>query len=172
MKKMTMLVSGVLLASVVSVLAAFTPPSAQQLSAAANDPALVSALMKDASAEQAAQVLKALIVKISGLGLESQAASARITAVVNGGFSAVPAGSVVLLASELGTLAGKTSSISGNPTLVSTIQNAIATAGGRSGAALASGFGSAYTAAREQSSSDTNNKYSAPPFGRPYPGQR
>jgi hypothetical protein len=171
MKRMT-IVAGLFLASAMSVMAAFVDPTPAQFEAASKDPALVAALLKDASPEQAAQVIKAIIVGILGQGLNGSTANAQITAVVNAGFAAMPAGTGVQLSAALGTACGSTAAISGNPTVVSAIQNAVATAGGASGAALAAQFGSAYSAAVEGASKNVNNKDSPPPIASGYPGQK
>lgn len=172
MKKKVTIVVGLLLAAMVSVRAEFNAPSEQQLSAAANDPAQMNALLQGSSAEQAAQVVKAVIVQVMGMGLDAQAANSRISAVVCAGFSAMPNGLGHVMASSLGSLCGFSAVISASPSVVSVVQNAVATSGGGSGAAMATAFGKSFVEAKQRAAANANNPESAPPVAAGYPGQR
>jgi len=161
---------GVMMISALSVSAAFTEPTDAQLTAAANDPAAIAALLVGASSEQAAQVIKAVVVQIAAMDLTASAQGTKISAVVAAAFSSVPAGSASLLAANLGTACGASVAVSGNPAVVSSIQSAIATSGGSAGAALAETFGTAYTKAKAEQTAGKDD--SAPPVATGYPGQK
>ena len=166
MKKIFTGIIGAVMVSSLSAFAEFTPPTEEQLAAAANDPAMEAALLQGASAEQAAQVMKAIIVQVLASGLDSQAVNARVASIVSAGFAAMPAGSAPALASSLGSACGATLAISANPAVVSSIQSTIATAGGSGGADLAASFGESYTEAKADST--TAAKDAEPPKAKGY----
>lgn len=169
MKKTLLGIVGVMMITAMSAFAAFTPPTAAQLTAAANNPASIAALLEGASPEQAAQVIKAVVVQILAMGLSATAQATSISSVITAAFSAAPAGSGHMLAASLGTACGASVAISGNPAVVSSIQGAIATAGGSGGAALAQTFGTAYSEAKAASQKAND---SAPPVATGYAGQQ
>ena len=172
MKKYIAIVAGVLLGLTLSVRAEFAVPSDEQLAAAANDPAQMNALLQGASAEQAAQVVKTVIVHVLGLGLDTQLANSKISAVVRAGFSAMPAGTGPVMASSLGSLCGFSTVISVNPAVVSVVQNAVASSGGGNGAAMATAFGKSFVAAKQQADANANGTQTAPPLAIGYGGQK
>ncbi|MEI8140774.1 MAG: hypothetical protein WCI03_13020 [bacterium] len=173
MKKTLLGIVGVMMITAMSAFAAFTPPTAAQLTAAANNPAAIAALLEGASPEQAAQVIKAVVVQIASMGLSAPAQAASIGSVIAAAFSAAPAGSAPMLAASLGTACGASLAVSGNPAVVSSIQGAIATAGGSGGAAMAQTFGTAYSEAKAASQASNNDVLgSAPPLATGYTGQQ
>jgi len=172
MKKILTSIIGAVLISALSGFAAYTDPTPDQIAAVAGgNSQLQTTLLQGASAEQAAQFIKAVIIAIANLGLDSQAAGARIALAVTTGFSAFPTDSAPLLASSLGTACGATLAISGNATVVSIVQGSVVTAGGSGGAALAEAFGSAFTDAQTLAAKSTN-KDAAPPVTKSYDGQK
>jgi len=168
MKKTLLGIVGMMMTAI-SVFADFTPPTAEQLTAAANNPTAMAALLVGASSEQAAQVIKAVVVQISAMGLSASAQAASIGSVITVSFSAVPAGAAPMLAANLGTACGSSLAISANPVVVSSIQSSIATAGGSGGATMAQTFGTSYTEAKAASQ---GAKDSAPPVAKGYDGQQ
>jgi len=173
MKKTLLGIVGVMMISGLSASAAFTPPTDEQLTAAANDPATLAALLVGASPEQEAQVVKAVIVQLEALGLPAATQGARVSAVVAAAFADTPAASMSLLAASLGTACGASVAISANPAVVSSVQSAVITAGGASGAVLARTFGEAYTEAKAANQAGNNDALSsAPPQAKGYAGQQ
>ena len=172
MKKTVSAIIGVFMISAVAGFASFTPPTTAQIAAAANNPAGVAALLQGASSEQAAQVIKSVIVQALALGLDTQAANTRVANIVTAGFSANPTGSAPLLAANLGTACGLTLAISGHSSVVSAIQNAIISANGTKGNALAAAFGSAFVEAEQGAANNGGNKGNVPPITTGYEGQR
>lgn len=63
--------------------AAFTPPTADQIKAAAEDPATLGALIQGASAEEAAQVVTAVIQEIEKSDLSLDQKKARVALVID-----------------------------------------------------------------------------------------
>jgi hypothetical protein len=164
---------GVMMITAMSALAAstFKAPTAEQLAAAAKNPAAIEALLVGASPEQAAQVIKAVVVQIMALGLSPTAQAASINSVISTSFTAAQAGSAPLLAASLGTACGVTVAISANPAVVSSIQSAIATAGGSAGTAMAETFATAYTEAKA-ASTPASDALPPPPVATGYNGQQ
>jgi hypothetical protein len=106
------------------------------------------ALLKDANADQAAEVVKLVVAKIVALGLSSDVQSVRITVAIGGSFAAISPSMHGDFASALGTAIAGSAVITAAPGVVSTIQNTIASTGGvQGGATLAQSFGTAYQAA-------------------------
>lgn len=75
-----LLVSGVLVST---ALAEFTPPTAEQIAAAAQDPTLVGALLAGASPEEAAKVVSAVIQEIEKSDLPMDEKKAKVAVVVD-----------------------------------------------------------------------------------------
>lgn len=169
------LAAAIVLCGSLTALAAFTPPSEARLSAAANSPETeMAGLLSEASNEQAANVVKAVIAKVLTLGLSSDNQAARIAAVVTGAFAAIPAQARLAFAASLGwAVAGSEVIVAANGA-VSRIQAAVATFGGpQSGTALAQAFGTSYEAtlvARvDKDPGQGDNE--PPPVSTVYPGQ-
>lgn len=179
--------AAIILISTITASAAFVSPSDTQLEQAATTPSKITELLKDASPEQAAQVVKAVIVKIEakyrrtkGAFVAGGAADTLIAAIVKhafSSFSAVQAGS---FAAALGTACGDSLAIGANAALVSAIQGALATAGGTGGNVPARAFANSFTAAAAPAGSvgvQGQNQNQAPPsiqppVASPYPGQK
>jgi hypothetical protein len=155
--------------------AEFAEPGAGQIAAAANAPAAeMAGLLHDASSEQAANVVKAVIAKVLTLGLASDVQAARIAAVITGSFAAIPAQNHMAFAAALGTAVASSPAITTANGTVSQIQTAVAAAGGtQNGAALAQSFGTAYDTAVQQNSGsgDKKTEGDTPPVGTLYDGQ-
>lgn len=69
MRAVSMLVVGLVLAGAMSSMAAFTAPTAEQLTAAAADPVTVGALIQGATPEEAASVVVGVIQEIDKLDI-------------------------------------------------------------------------------------------------------
>jgi hypothetical protein len=164
---------GVMMITAMSALAAFKPPIEKQLKEAASNPASMAALLEGASSEQAAQVIKAVVIEIASMGLDLATQDTRINRVIMAAFSAAPAGSAPMLASSLGTACGASLAVSRNAAVVSSIQTAIVKAGGSSGAVMAQTFATAYTKAKASSEAGHNDVLdNAPPLAKGYDGQK
>lgn len=137
MKKMYVGMLAALLGLVMSVHAAFTPPTADQIAAAAEDPSKVEALIAGATPEEAAAVLKAIYEKIVALNLAPEDFTARVALVTGAAFKAMP-NKMNELAVALGTLLG------GAPDLAqkvgAIVAASIATTAGPRGNAVATAF--------------------------------
>lgn len=173
MNKTLLGIVGVMMITAMSALSAetFTPPTDAQLKAAAKDPAAIAALLEGASPEQAAQVVKAVVVEIASMGLSATAQAASIGNVITAAFAAIPAGSAPMLASSLGAACGASVAINSNPAVISSIQSTIATTGGSSGAAMAESFGTAYAEAKA-ASTPASDSTPPPPVATGYDGQK
>jgi hypothetical protein len=84
--------------------AAFTPPTAEQIAAAATNPDLIAGLLAGATPEQAAAVVRDVIGSIVAQGLPARTASARIQAVVQSALAAVPPAAQTSFVQQLGAL--------------------------------------------------------------------
>ena len=73
-----------------SALAAFEKPTREQLQAAAESPALVVALVKDANPDQAAEVGKDVIIQIIRLDLKPEERNQRFADLIRYLFTAMP----------------------------------------------------------------------------------
>lgn len=171
MTKTLSAIVGVVMITAMSALAAFKSPTTEQLAAAAKNPAAIESLLVGASPEQAAQVIKAVVVQILAMGLSPTVQAASISSVVSTAFMAAPAGSAPMLAASLGTACGATVAISANPAVVSRIQSAIASAGGSAGTAMAETFATAYTEAKA-ASTPASDAPPPPPVATGYNGQQ
>lgn len=151
MKKLMAMAMAVVCVTCMSASAAFVAPTEAQIAAAAANPTALAALLQGASAQQAAEVLRVVITASMGLGLTPEAQSARVTAIVSAGFTAVatpatpgaaPAATPTAFAAALGTALGTSPTISQNGAVVATVQSAVTTAGGggTAGQALAVSF--------------------------------
>ena len=175
---MALLVAGAAL----SAAGAFVHPTDAQLDQAAREPARIKALIKEASPEQAAQVVKAVILRIMarpGAPAADDAGRAQIARVVALAFATMPADQTAVFAAALGAACGGSLLISSSPAVVSIVQGALATGGANEGAALAACFAKTYTVATAPPGSvgvQGQNQNQAPPPIRPptaalYPGQ-
>lgn len=151
----------------------FVPPTSEQVKAAATDPAQLAGLLTDADAEQAASVVKVVIAEIVSLRLSPETQSARIASVVSGAFATVPAALSGSFASALGRAVAGSPVITATPGAVSTIQVAVASAGGGNGGALAQAFAAAFESAKQtNTATDADpSQISPPPVATGYEGQ-
>lgn len=124
---------------------AFTPPTEEQLGAAAAEPARVRPLLKEASVEQAALVAKDVIILIVKAGLPPVSRDDRIRSVVQQVFQALP-GKGLALAAALGSAVAASPAASMSAAVVSSIQSAVVAAAGaaHAGATTLSGAGTAF----------------------------
>ena len=131
----------------VSAMAAFVPPTQQQINQAAANPASISALLTGANAEQAANVIKAVMASILSGSQPPAVKQAAVVQLVNTVFAGLPAQNARMgLARALGAACGGAPIISGNPAVVSAIQETLGTMGTpQMGSALAAGFGETFS---------------------------
>jgi hypothetical protein len=122
---------------------AFTPPTQDQLAAAAVDPALVVALVQDASMEEAARVGENVIIEIVKLDLEPEERDARIASLLKYLFQAKP-DDPQSLAIELGNAVAASPTISMNSAILSGIQQTIIAI---AGVDIGTAFGNAFNLA-------------------------
>jgi hypothetical protein len=123
--------------------AGFAMPSANDIAKAAEKPAAIASLLKGASPEQAAEVVKAVVSAILGLKLDAKEQTKRIAELVGAALKAIPAGQQAAFAESLGKAIGENPLLRGNAGVVSAIQGAIAVVNGN----LAGVFGVAYSKA-------------------------
>jgi hypothetical protein len=171
MRTSNLLLVGVLfLTATLSAMAAFTPPTDAQIKSAAENPALLAPLLKGASLEETAHVVKAVIARMGSLHLSNDVLTARVTEVVNACLAAVAEGGHDEFCRILGTEMGISEAIKSNPAIVSAVQGALAA----HGAGEATAFGDAYEAAGGGSGNRQNTRDSnkvQPPAAGLYPGQ-
>lgn len=101
MKRTACLIAVIAGSVVCSALGAFIAPTQQQILAAANDPATLSALLKDATPNDAATMAVSIFEAITSLSLSHKEEKNRIAAVVKILFQAFP-NQANQLAAELG----------------------------------------------------------------------
>ena len=112
-----------------SATAAFTPPTAEQLNAAATAPAdNLAALLQGASADQAADVAGQLAELLAGMGLSADEQAGRLSQVIQVLFDSFPPLQHESLAAALGQVLAGSSAISDSA--LSSIREAVAAAAG------------------------------------------
>jgi hypothetical protein len=150
---------------------AFAPPTSDQVAAAAADPeAHMAALLKDASADQAAGVVREVIEGVVGLNLPGDQRDARLAAVVSGALEALPANLRGAIASALGgKLAGSTA-VASTPGVMEVVKSAIFASGGGGalGAALLASFNQSF---QSGGGAPPPVPHPRPPTASSYPGQ-
>jgi len=186
MKRIVSIAAAVLVTALTGS-AEFTKPSDARLEQAAATPAQIAELLSDASSEQAAEVVKAVILKILANHRGDTAAfqpggtvESLIAGVIRHALSALPPDQWKTFASAMGTVCGNSPVINANRGVVSFIQGSLATAGGNVGVALAQSFAVGFTAAATPAGSvgvQGQNQNQAPPplrppVATPYRGQR
>lgn len=164
-------VAGTLIA-VQCLAAGFTVPSAADIAKAAEKPASIAGLVKGASPEQAAEVVKAAVAAVLGLNLDAKEQGKRIAELVRIALKAISPGRQAAFAEALGKAIGGNALLRGNAAAVSAVQGAIASASGE----LAGVFGVAYGAAAGTGvlgtgQPDSTPSRTAPPVAKPYPNQ-
>lgn len=148
------------------VCGAFDTPTAEQLRAAAADPALVGALVKDASVDQAAEVGKDVIVEIVKLDLTPEERDARAASMVKYLLQALPPDMWNDWAISFARFVAASPSASMSPTLLSAIQQAIIQTGSVD---LGNGFGNAYNLAMQTVAGRPAGGKTVPPQPPPPP---
>lgn len=157
--------AGLAMMAACSAYGAFTPPTQDQIQAAADDPAQVAALIRDASVDQAAGVGKDVIVAIVKLDLKPKDRDARIASLVEYLFQAFP-GASDSLAIALAKAVASSPAASMSPAVLSSIQRAIiAVAGLETGTA----FGNAYNLAMQTVAGAPGGGKNVPPPPPPPP---
>lgn len=167
--------------------AGFVPSTPAQIDLAAQSPEFTAELVRDASAAQAAEIIRSIILKITSSKNPNSAADAtkksaartksRIMAVMRSAFDGKTPEQAQALARALGAACGNAVLIADNAHLISWIQEAIAAVGGPTiGTQLANDFGVAFTVAVSPLGSagflgQNQNQAPPPPEPRPYPGQ-
>ncbi len=146
--------------------AAFTPPTQEQLQAAAKEPALVVALVQDANPEQAAEVGKDVVIEIVKLGLKPKDRDARISQLVEYLFKAMPEDNSMELAIALGKAVAGSPTASMSPDTVSAIQLGIILA---VGVDHANPFGNSYNLAMQTIAGAPGGGKTVPPQPPPPP---
>lgn len=125
---------------------AFEKPTEEQLKAAAENPALVADLVKDASVDQAAEVGKDVIVEIVKLDLEPEERDARAASLVKYLLQALPKDWWTDWAISFAKFVAASPMASMSPSLLSSIQQAIIQTGDVD---LGQAFGNAYNLAMQ-----------------------
>ncbi len=149
----------------VAVQGAYTQPTEAQIAAAAADPgANLAALLQDASAAQAAQIVKLVVAQAITAGAPSDSA-VHIAAIISDAVGAIGVEMRMAFADALGTALAGCEVVVTRPEVVSAIQGAIAAAGGTEGGVIAQAFGAAYQAARLAQGFGQTTKDSPPPVG-------
>lgn len=139
----------------------FVQPTQAELEAAAGNPSLVTAMLTDATAPQAAEVCKDVIVEIVKLDLEPEDRDARIADLVKYVFLGFPEDSGEDLSIALGRVVAASPTASMSPALVSAIQQAIIAVAGLD---LGNSFGNAYNLAMQSvAGAPGGGKYVPPP---------
>ena len=108
-----------------SVFAAYEKPTREQLQAAAENPALVVTLVKDANPDQAAEVGKDVIIQIIRLDLKPEERNQRFADLIRYLFTAMPQDAWMPLAMSLGRFVAASPAASASPDIVSAIEQAI-----------------------------------------------
>jgi hypothetical protein len=150
----------------------FVQPSDKQIADAAANPDQIAALLGNASIAQAADVTVAVIARIAGLGLPRSQRDARVAAIVSAVFSTMP-GQANALAAVLGARVAASPSASGDPALLSAIQQAVIVtagpAGSTAGRDAGNAFGNAYNLAMQSVAGAPGGGKTAPPTPPPPP---
>jgi hypothetical protein len=153
---------------------AFTPPTSDQVAAAAEDPSLVAALVQDASVQQAAEVAVAIIIQIVKLDLEPEARDARIALLLRYLFEALP-DDPHSLAIAMGKAVAASPTASMSPAILSALQQSIIAS---SGLEIGTAFGNAYNLAMQSLAGAPGGGKNVPPppppppVALPYEGQQ
>lgn len=170
------IMAGLMVLSAAVARGAFLPPTEEQLGLAANEPAKVAVLVKDASVKEAAAVARDVITRIVKCGLPPVARDERIKGVVAQVFMALP-GQSTALAAALGSAVASSPTASMSPAIVSSIQQAVVaavTGSGTSsnpaaGAAAGTAFGNSYAMASQSVAGAPAPGKAAPPTPPPPP---
>ena len=153
----------------------FVKPTREQLKAAAEDPAKVVELLKDASIDQSAELAKDVVIQIVKLDLEPDERDKRISLLVSYLFMTMPEDQWDDLAISLGKFVAASPTASMSPDTISAFQRAIIELAGVS---VGSDFGNAYNLAMQTIAGAPGGGKTVPPqpppppVALPYEGQR
>ena len=128
MKAKTMWLAALAALAAGSAFGAFEKPTREQLQAAAENPAQVVALVRDANPDQAAEVGKDVIIQIIKLDLKPEARDSRISELIRYLFTAMPQDAWMPLAISLGRFIAASPAASMSPDIVSAATIPIASA--------------------------------------------
>ncbi len=122
-----------------------------QLDQAAGNPSAIAALLESRTPEQAADVVRAVILRIlvlhdtDGAFDQGGAGRAAVNDLLRHALGAMPADQIEAFAAALGAACGRSMLVSSRPAVLSAVQGALATAGGvDAGATLADAFATAF----------------------------
>jgi len=153
----------------------YTPPTRDQVQEAAKDPSLIVAMLQDATAPQAAEVTKNIIIQIVDLDLKDEDRDARIVSLTSYLFLAWPQSQWLALATALGRFVAASPTASMNVATISATQRGIIqVANVKAGDA----FGNAYNLAMQTIAGAPGGGKTVPPqpppppVALPYEGQR
>ena len=125
-----------------SARAEFTPPTAGQIAQAATNSTAVASLVKDATPDQAAEVMKLLLREIAGLPIPVDARSTLVEQAVKAVFGAFPPAQSPALAAALGT-AIVNAGLADQPYILSAVQKGLASLPPAVAPGVVAAFGSA-----------------------------
>lgn len=162
----------VCMTTTLTALADFTVPSEAQMQAAAGDPAMLDGLLKGASAQEAANVVKVVIARVAAMHLSAAVSGTRLTQIMSTTLTVMPAASHVAFAEILGRTMGADVAFQGQPEVVAATQAALVTAGGTtSGSTIALSFSTAFTTASAAPGNPQGSDRNTPQVGNLYRDQ-
>jgi hypothetical protein len=144
---MAMVAAAILINTAAIIQAAFQMPSEIQAAAAAQNPILIRPLIQACSVNEAAQVIRDVLVQVVRMKEEPAKRDARIGAVIREAFRARPK-EALALAAALGKVMAASPEASRDPAVISAIQAGMIDSVGSDRAeavAVASSFGNSYT---------------------------
>ena len=173
MKLRNVLMSAIVcMTTTLTALADYTPPSDDQMQAAAGAPAILDGLLKGASAEQAANVVKVVIARVAALHLSTADLGTRLSLIMSTTLKALPATGHIAFAEILGHAMGSDLVFKSQPDLVSATRAALVNAGGTTdGTALGLAFVAAVDNASPGSGKSKGSDKNTPPAGNLYRDQ-
>ncbi len=153
----------------------FIPPTRDQVKEAAQDPSLVVAMLQDATAPQAAEVAKDIIIQIVDLDLKDEDRDVRIASLTSYLFLAWPQGHWTDLAMALGRFVAASPTASMSAATVSATQRGIIQV---ANVQVGDAFGNAYNLSMQTIAGAPGGGKTVPPqpppppVALPYEGQR
>lgn len=165
MKTMKWLILGLLGFALHQAQAAFQMPTEAQMKAVAEAPDQVGPLLREASAVEAADVVKDVIIQIVGSGLPPVTRDQRISTLISHACRAMK-GKEQAFAVALGRAVAASPGASTTQDVVSSVQLAIASIGG---AQAGTGFGNSYNIAMQSVSGAPGGGKTVPPAPPPPP---
>ncbi|HPC18583.1 MAG TPA: hypothetical protein PL039_00125 [Kiritimatiellia bacterium] len=144
----------------------FTKPALEQLQAAAENPAQLGALLRDASPDQAAETAKDVIIEIIQLDLKPEERDARAASLMDQLFLAMPTDTWPALAISFGRFVAASPAATMSPSLLSAIHQAIIRVGDVD---LGEAFGNAFNLAMQTVAGKPAGGKTVPPQPPPPP---